>query len=474
MSTVKKIQAGTITYDIEPANVAELDVTNKAPTLAWNTTSTVATVNGSDITVKMPADPSTSDISTISVTAGSNIASVGTPTVTVSKSGKTATLTFNYLKGATGAQGKQGPTGAKGSTGAQGPTGAKGNTGNTGPTGPKGADSTVAGPQGKQGPTGAQGTQGKQGPTGAKGATGGTGPQGPTGAKGNTGATGGTGPQGPTGATGSTGAKGPTGATGSQGKQGPTGAQGKQGPTGAQGDIGYYVKVTVDRQAFTEANWTTYGTIDHNENWSGTSNSGFRAGDLFVVAGVATDSGKGHMAIYKYVPQSSGSTLYGTCIGHHVISAKGATGAKGPTGATGGTGAKGPTGATGTGKQGPTGAKGSTGASSEWYTGTAITGTSTTATIFSSSGISSATVGDMYLNTSTYNVYRCSTAGAASAAKWVYVCNIKGATGGTGPQGKQGPTGATGPTGPQGPSGTTTDKYTITVDGNGALNIVEN
>ena len=70
--------------------------------------------------------------------------------------------------------------------------------------------------------------------------------------------------------------------------------------------------------------------------------------------------------------------------------------------------------------------QGSAGASSEWYTGTGITGTSTTATIFSDSGVSSATVGDMYLNTSTYNVYRCSTAGAASAAKWVYVCNIKG------------------------------------------------
>jgi hypothetical protein len=73
--------------------------------------------------------------------------------------------------------------------------------------------------------------------------------------------------------------------------------------------------------------------------------------------------------------------------------------------------------------------QGSAGASSEWYTGTGITGTSTTATIFSGSGISAATVGDMYLNTSTYNTYRCTTAGAASAAKWVYVCNIKGEKG---------------------------------------------
>lgn len=76
--------------------------------------------------------------------------------------------------------------------------------------------------------------------------------------------------------------------------------------------------------------------------------------------------------------------------------------------------------------------QGSNGTSAQWYTGTGITGTSTTATIFSGSGVSSAKVGDMYLNTSTYNTYKCTVAGAASAAKWVYVNNIKGAKGDTG------------------------------------------
>jgi len=65
------------------------------------------------------------------------------------------------------------------------------------------------------------------------------------------------------------------------------------------------------------------------------------------------------------------------------------------------------------------------------YWGTSITGTSTTATIFSSSGISSALVDDMYINTSTFNVYQCTTGGAASVAKWVYIGNIKGANGST-------------------------------------------
>ena len=77
--------------------------------------------------------------------------------------------------------------------------------------------------------------------------------------------------------------------------------------------------------------------------------------------------------------------------------------------------------------------RGQTGYSAQWYSGTGITGTSTTATAFSGSGVANAQVGDMYLNTSTMNTYRCTVGGAASAAKWVYVSNIKGATGDVGP-----------------------------------------
>lgn len=62
---------------------------------------------------------------------------------------------------------------------------------------------------------------------------------------------------------------------------------------------------------------------------------------------------------------------------------------------------------------------------------------------------------DNYLNTSTGNTYRCTVAGNASAAKWVYTGNIKGPTGATGATGPKGATGATGATGPQGPKGDT-------------------
>lgn len=103
------------------------------------------------------------------------------------------------------------------------------------------------------------------------------------------------------------------------------------------------------------------------------------------------------------------------------------------------------------GQNGTNGTNGTDGG--RWYAGTKITGTSTTATVFSGSGITAAVVGDMYLNTSTYNTYRCTVAGNASTAKWVYTANIKGATGEQGPQGETGAKGDTGAQGPQGETG---------------------
>ena len=142
-----------------------------------------------------------------------------------------STDTGKPSRGATGAQGPQGP---KGDTGAQGP---KGDTGARGPQGP----------QGPKGDTGAQGPKGDTGATGAKGATGSQGPAGTTptiGSNGNwylgssdTGkpSRGATGPQGPQGARGATGATGPKGDTGPQGPKGDTGARGPQGPQGPAG-----------------------------------------------------------------------------------------------------------------------------------------------------------------------------------------------------------------------------------------------
>lgn len=69
------------------------------------------------------------------------------------------------------------------------------------------------------------------------------------------------------------------------------------------------------------------------------------------------------------------------------------------------------------------GATGASGTSAKWFTGTAVTGTSTSI----SATVSGSKAGDMYLNTSTAYVYS-----ATAANTWKYVCSIKGATGGAG------------------------------------------
>ena len=62
---------------------------------------------------------------------------------------------------------------------------------------------------------------------------------------------------------------------------------------------------------------------------------------------------------------------------------------------------------------------------SKWYAGNKITGTSTTPEVFDTD-IEYALTQDLYLNTTTANVYQCALEGDDTTAKWQYVCNIKG------------------------------------------------
>lgn len=115
--------------------------------------------------------------------------------------------------------------------------------------------------------------------------------------------------------------------------------------------------------------------------------------------------------------------------------ATGETGAMGPTGPRGFVGDLGPTGAAGdpgpTGAMGPTGPAGTNGVDgidgirgSQIYFGNNITGTSTSGTIFINSGIDEAMMNDIYINTQSYNMYRCTSGGNSSVATWVYSGNI--------------------------------------------------
>ena len=110
--------------------------------------------------------------------------------------------------------------------------------------------------------------------------------------------------------------------------------------------------------------------------------------------------------------------------------------------------------------QGPQGAVGPKGSRSEerslgthCKTRTTPTHTNTTDTASKDSGIQNALVNDLYLNTSNSNIYKCTVAGNPSAAKWVYVGNIKGLKGDPGPVGAKGADGKNGIDGAVGPKG---------------------
>ena len=75
------------------------------------------------------------------------------------------------------------------------------------------------------------------------------------------------------------------------------------------------------------------------------------------------------------------------------------------------------------GEQGDTGNDGS-----HIYYGTACTGTSETGVVFTT-GITNANINDMYINTSTSNLYRCNLGGNDTTATWIYVNSLKGADG---------------------------------------------
>ena len=235
---------------------------------------------------------------------------------------------------------------------------------------------------------------------------------------------------GPAGAKGDKGDKGDTGSQGPQGEQGPAGATGQRGSRWSSG-------TAITGTSTTATVFSNSGITDAlvNDMYLNTS-----TGNVYR----CTMAGAASVAKWVYVGNIKGAKGETGAAGKDGADGeKGATGATGPAGADGADGAKGDKG-----DKGDTGTRGST-----ITYGTAITGTNTSGTIFSGSGITSALVNDLYINTSTYNIYRCTTAGAANVARWAYVGCIKGATGSTGAKGDKGDKGDTGATGPAGKDG---------------------
>lgn len=259
------------------------------------------------------------------------------------------------------------------------------------------------------------------------------------------------------------------------------GVYGNKGATGATGSQGYSLVANVVRDAFTESQWTAYGTINHEETWSSTSGirNGCRIGDMFAIVGTATDTKNAHVAYYR--SNTASGDLKGLCISHTIIP-RGATGATGSKGDKGDTGATGGTGAAG---------KGVKTIVEQYYK-------STSATAMSGGSWSTTYPGwenSKYIWTRSVITYTDNTTSTTTAVCVTGSKGDKGATGAkgdkgdkgaTGPQGPQGPqgvkgdkgpqgdkgaTGATGPQGPQGAAGKDANQVVHTVNGNGESNL---
>ena len=97
----------------------------------------------------------------------------------------------------------------------------------------------------------------------------------------------------------------------------------------------------------------------------------------------------------------------------------------------------------------------------KWNLGTSISGEASD-NVFSGSGLENSYVDDFYLNTNTFELYKCTKSGEAATATWSKIGVIKGSdgsagekgdTGAQGPQGEKGEKGDTGAQGPQGEKG---------------------
>ena len=212
---------------------------------------------------------------------------------------------------------------------------------------------------------------------------------------------------------------GSKGSVGPQGPQGPQGLRGETGPRGPQGEQGTKgVSCTHSwngsKLTVTSASGTSSADLKGPQGPAGPQGPQGHAGTSAVWFSGTAVVGNGQVA----VAGSKAGDMYLNSKTFNVYKATAANtwslvcNIKGAQGV-----------------QGSPGQNGTNGTSATWFSGGAVTGTSTTAKTFPVSG---SKAGDMYLNTGTSNVYK-----ATAANQWVYLCNIKG------PQGTPGNNGTT-------------------------------
>lgn len=214
---------------------------------------------------------------------------------------------------------------------------------------------------------------------------------------------------------------------------------------GIQGEQGYSLRGSYIRDKWTNTQWTgTYGVIGYTASFSnydilssGNQTNGkyaitsWSVGDIFFLTGTATDTGIAYTATYTVTskPTSNTGTVASSCIafahaekgkdGRSVVSVVSTNNSEDGGISTITITYSDNTTSTFTVKNGE---KGNPGSSSQWYFGTALTHTTGTATLPTSS-TSGVIVGSMYLNSQTSLVYKC-TAISGTTATWTYAGNI--------------------------------------------------
>lgn len=106
------------------------------------------------------------------------------------------------------------------------------------------------------------------------------------------------------------------------------------GTNGAEGN-GYKLYLTRNN-LYTDTQWDTWGTIGESDSWTKRDGDAdftvCRVGDLFVVSGTSSDSGRNHSTTYKCTGVSTSTNphrIYGTCVAHTHDGDKGSRGKAG-------------------------------------------------------------------------------------------------------------------------------------------------
>ena len=348
-------EAKEITASDLGALTSHQDISGKA-----DKSSTVSSVSYSSGKIQKTINGTTTDVVTatsiladaggvtnVTAAAGSNIGSVGTPSVSSSTSSGVTTLTFNYLKGETGAAGQNGTNGTNGTDGVSCTHSWSGSTLTvTSASGTSSAD--LKGPKGDDGAPGTNGTNGTNGTDGVSCTHSWNGSVlTVTSASGSSSADL-RGPQGPQGETGA------TGATGATGEQGPRGYDFQYNWSGTSLGVknsseSEYSYVNLKGDPGTNGTNGTNGSdgVSCTHSWSGTtltvtSASGTSSADLKGAPGTnGTNGSNGVSCTHSW----NGSIL--TVTSASGTSSADLRGPQGETGATGATGATGPAGADG-------------------------------------------------------------------------------------------------------------------------------